>query len=90
MKKTRFISIFLALLLLSAVSCGESASSAAGDTTAFSGEDTTAEHNYYSGHSLNGAFADGHVESILREAWKNGASYGHKMLNQGYENDFTN
>ncbi|MBE6376967.1 MAG: DUF1559 domain-containing protein [Lentisphaeria bacterium] len=55
-----------------------------------SGEDTASEHNYYSGQSLNGAFADGHVESILREAWKNGTVYGHQMLNKGYENDFAN
>ena len=55
-----------------------------------SDEDTATEHNYYSGNSLNGAFADGHAESILRESWRNGANYGHKMLNQGYSNDFAN
>ena len=54
------------------------------------GEDTATEHHYYAGQSLNGAFADGHAEAIPRESWKNGTNYGHKMLNLGYENDFTN
>ena len=55
-----------------------------------SGEDTTTEHNYYSGQSLNGAFADGHAEAILRESWRNGSNYGHKLLNLGYDNNYSN
>ena len=75
---------------VSKVSYTKAGSIASRHGSGVSDEDTAAEHNYYTGQLMNGAFADGHAESILRDAWRNGTSYGHKMLNLGYDNDFTN
>jgi prepilin-type N-terminal cleavage/methylation domain-containing protein/prepilin-type processing-associated H-X9-DG protein len=79
---------FLTYVSKTSYALGGSIASRHGSGT--SGENTAAEHHYYSGQSLNGAFADGHAEAILREKWRNGTSYGHKMLNLGYENNFSN
>jgi len=54
-----------------------------------SGEDLDKEHRYYSGQSMNGVFLDGHAESILRTSWWGGTKYIHRMLNNGYTNNYS-
>ena len=54
-----------------------------------SGEDTSDRHRYFSGQSMNGVFLDGHAESILRTSWWGGTKYIHRMLNNGYTNNYS-
>ena len=53
------------------------------------GKDAAKQHEYYAGQLLNGAFIDGRAESMARRSWWSGTRYGHRMLNNGYENNFT-
>ena len=52
------------------------------------GYETNADHFYVKGASMNGGFVDGHAEVIPRNAWWNGTQYNHKLIRNGYENNY--
>ncbi len=52
------------------------------------GNDTAAAHYYYKGTSMNGGYIDGHAGVIPRTAWWNGTQYNHKLIRNGYDNDY--